>query len=109
MRSADFAVFLFQRGDEPGFGLPVEAVEDFRHHLVGVAAAGLRQVRHEFEPQCLLNALDHFLLHRFHLQHAVDDVERHVFGQDRQHARGVLGGQIFESTTAMVCGYSFFR
>src|SRR4249919_1104268 len=29
------AVGLFQRGHEPGFGLAIEVVEDFRHHLVG--------------------------------------------------------------------------
>ena len=38
----------------------------------------------------LLDPLDHFLLHRFHPQHAVDDVERELLGQDREHARGVL-------------------
>ena len=52
------AVVLFQRGQEARFGLPVEIVEDFRHHLVGVAAAGLRQARHEFGAQRLLDALD---------------------------------------------------
>ena len=70
------AVVLFQRGHEARLGLAVEIVEDFRHHLVGVAAAGLRQARHEFGAQRLLDALQHLLLHRLHLQHAVDDVER---------------------------------
>jgi len=40
MRSADSRLVLFQRGDEAGFGLAVEIVEDFGHHLVGVAAGG---------------------------------------------------------------------
>ena len=86
-----FAVVFFERGNEAGFGLAVEVVEDLGHHFMGVAPPGLRQVRHEFDPQRLFDALDHFLLHRFHLQHAVDDVERHVLGQDREHARGMLG------------------
>src|ERR1700738_4422726 len=50
---------------------------------------GLRQVRHEFGAERLFDALDHFLLHRLHLQHPVDHVERHVLGQDREPARGV--------------------
>ena len=88
------AVALFERGNEAGFGLAVEVVEDFRHHLVGVAAAGLREVRHEFGAQRLLDALQNVLLHRFHLQHAVDHVEREVLGQNRKHARGVLGPEL---------------
>src|SRR5258708_485097 len=38
-----FAVVLFECGHEPGLGLTVEIVEDFRHDLVGIAAAGLRK------------------------------------------------------------------
>src|SRR5262245_57335867 len=91
-----FAVFLFQRGDEAGLGLAVEIIEDFGHHLVGVAASGLRQVRHELDAQRLLDPLDHLLLHSLHLQHASDDVERHVLGQDREHARGMLRLQLRE-------------
>ena len=89
-----FAVFFFQRGDEPGFGLAVEVVEDFRHHFVQIATAGLRQVRHEFGAQRHLDALDDVLLHRFHLQHAGDDVEGEILRQDRQHARGMFGAQL---------------
>ena len=103
------AVGLFERGHEAGFGLAVEIVEDFRHHLVGVAAAGLRQVRHEFGAQRLLDALDHLLLHRLHLQHAVDDVEREVLGQDARARARRAPACSFDSTTATVCGYSFLR
>ena len=94
MRSAASRFCFFQRGHEAGFGLPVEIVEDFRHHLVGVAAAGLRQARHEFGAKRLLDALQHLLLHRFHLQHAADDVEREVLGQDGKHARRMLGPEL---------------
>ena len=59
-------------------------------------AAGLRQVRHEFGAQRLLDPLDHVLLHRFHPQHARDDVEREFLGQDREHARGMLGADLRE-------------
>ena len=59
-----------------------------------VAPALLRQVGHEFGAQSLFDALDHVLLHRFHLQHAADAVERHVLGQDRQDAGRVLGPQL---------------
>jgi hypothetical protein len=91
-----FAVVVLKRGHEAGFGLAVEIVEDFRHHLVGVAAPRLRQVRHEFGAQRVLDPLDHLLLHRFHPQHAVDHVEREVLGQDGEHARGMLGPQLGE-------------
>ena len=42
----------------------------------------------------LFDAVDHFLLDRFHLQHAVDHVEGEVLRQDSQHARGVFGAQL---------------
>jgi hypothetical protein len=67
-----------------------------RHYLVRVAAARLRNVGHEFGAQRLFDALDDFLLHRFHLQHAVDAVERHFFGQNSENARGVLRAQLGE-------------
>ena len=38
------------------------------------------QIRHDRD------ALDHFLLHRFHLQHPADHVQRHVLGKDRELA-----------------------
>ncbi len=94
MRSADSRLSSSSAVSEAGLGLAVEIVEDFGHHLVGVAAAGLRQVGHEFGAQRLLDALDHLLLHRFHLQHAVDHVERELLGQDAEHARGVLRLQL---------------
>ena len=57
---------------------------------------GLRDVGHEFGAQRLLDALEHLLLHRLHLEHAVDDVERELFRQDGEHARGMLGAQLGE-------------
>ena len=85
-----FAIVLLERGQEPRLGLPVEIVEDLGHHFVRVAPAGLRQVRHEFGAQRLLDALQDFLLHRLHAQHAVDHIEREIFRQDGEHARGVF-------------------
>jgi hypothetical protein len=84
------AVFLFERGDEAGFRLPVEIIEDLRHHLVSVAAARLRQVGHELGAQRLLDPLQDFFLHRLHAQHAVDHVERQFLRENGEHARGVL-------------------
>src|ERR1700722_7559511 len=84
------AVVLFEGGDEAGFGLPIEIVEDLRHHLVRVAAARLRKIGHELGAQRLLDTLQNFFLHRFHAQHAVDDVERQLLGQDGEHARGMV-------------------
>jgi hypothetical protein len=60
------AVRLLQRGQEARFGVAVEIIENFRHHLVGVAAALLRQIVHEFGAERLLDALDDVLLHRLH-------------------------------------------
>ena len=90
MRSAAVAVALFQRGEEAAFGLAVEIVEDFRHHLVGVALGGARQVGHEFDAQRLLDLVEDVLLHRFHAQHALHDFEGEFLGQRAQHARGVF-------------------
>ena len=84
------AVLLFQRGDEACLGLAVEVVEDLRHHLVRIAPARLRQVGHKLGAQRVFQPLDHLLLDRLHAQHARDDVEGELFGQDREHARGVL-------------------
>ena len=64
--------------------------------VVGVAAARLRQVRHEFGTQRLFDALDHFFLHRFHFQHTIDAVEREILRQDRQNACGMLRAQFRE-------------
>src|SRR6185437_2037162 len=89
-------VLEVERGEEAGLGLAVEIVEDLRHDLVRVAAPRLRQIGHEFCAQRLFDALDHFLLHRLHSQHAVDDVERELFRQDREHARGMFGPQLGE-------------
>ncbi len=75
-------------------GLAVEVIEDFRHDFVRVATTGLREVRHEFDAQRLFDALDDFFLHRFHLEHAVDDVEREILGQDAEHARRMLRLQL---------------
>src|SRR5690606_23637703 len=69
-----FAVLFFERADEAGLRLAIEIIEDFGNQLVGVAAAGLRQVRHEFRAQRLLDTLQHVLLDCLHAQHAVDDV-----------------------------------
>ncbi len=49
------AVALFQSGDEAVFGLTVQIVENFRHHLMAVAAVGARQVVHELDAQCFLD------------------------------------------------------
>ena len=43
-----------------------------------------------------------------HAQHAHDHLGGEIVGQVGQDARG-MGGSIRESTTATVCGYSFFR
>jgi len=64
---------------------------------VRVAAAGLREVRHEFRAQGQLDTLEHFLLHRFHAQEAVHDVEREFLRQDREHARGVFRADLREN------------
>ena len=82
-----FAIVLFERGQKPRLGLTIEIVENLGHDFMRVAPARLRQVRHEFGAQRLLDALQNFLLHRFHAQHAVDDVERQIFRQDGEHAR----------------------
>src|SRR5712692_5681353 len=84
------AALVLERGHEAGLGLQVEKVEDFGHHFVSVAAARLRQVGHEFGAQGAFDPLDHLLLHRLHLEHAVDHVERQIFGQDGEHPRRVL-------------------
>ncbi len=57
----------------------------------------MRQIGHEFRAQRLLHALDDFLLDSFHLQHAIDAVERKVFRKNREHARGVFGAQFREN------------
>src|SRR5712672_166766 len=90
------AVGFLERGHEACLGLAVETVEYFRHHLMGVAPAGLRQVGHELGAQRVLDPLDHLLLHRLHLEHAVDDLEREVLRQDGEHARRVLGLELGE-------------
>ena len=53
MRSAASRLLVLERGHEARLGLPVEIVEDLRHHLVRVAAPRLREVRHEFGAQRL--------------------------------------------------------
>ena len=90
------AIVLFQRGEEAGFGLPVEIVEDLGHHLMGVAPPRLREVRHEFGTQRGFDPLQDLLLHRLHAQHAVDDVQRQLLGQDREHPRGVIRSDLRE-------------
>src|SRR6266567_3537071 len=52
--------------------MAVEVVEDFRHHLVGITPARLRQVRHELGAQRALHPFQHVLLHSLHAQHAHD-------------------------------------
>ena len=85
-----FAVRLLERGEEARLGLAVEGVEDLGDQLVRVAPLRLVEVRHELDAQGLLDPLEHVLLHALHAQHAVDDVEREILGQDRQHAGRLL-------------------
>ena len=80
-------------GEEARLGLTVEGVEDLGHELVRVAPARLRDRGHELGAQRLLDVFERFLLHRLHAQHAVDDVDREVVREDREHARGMVGAQ----------------
>ena len=91
MRSDDFAAALFQRGEEAVLGLAVEIVEDLRHHFMGVALRGARQIRHEFDAQGLFDLVENVLLHRFHAQHALHHFEGELLRQGAEHAGGVLG------------------
>ncbi len=84
------AVAFFQHGHELVLGRAVEAVEDFRHHLVAVAALGAGQIRHELAAQGALDIVDDLFLHRFHAQHAVDAFEREGLGKGREHAGGMV-------------------
>ncbi len=87
------AVGLVERSEEARLGLTVEGVEDLGHELVRVAPARLRDRGHELVAQRLLDVFERFLLHRLHAQHAVDDVDREVVREDREHARGMVGAQ----------------
>ena len=87
------AVGLVKRSEEARLGLTVEGIEDLGHELVRVAPARLRDRGHELVAQRLLDVFERFLLHRLHAQHAVDDVDREVVREDREHARGMVGAQ----------------
>ncbi len=89
-----FAVALLQRGDEAGLRLAVEVVEDVRHHLVRIAPRAAREVGHEFRAQRALDAVQHVLLHALHAQHAHHDFHGEGVGQQRQHARGMIGAHL---------------
>src|ERR1700679_780601 len=82
---------LFESRDEAAFGLAVEIVEDFGHVLVAVALGGAREVGHELDAQGLLDLVENVLLHAFHPEHALHDLERKFLRQRAQHAGGMFG------------------
>jgi hypothetical protein len=55
-----------------------------------------RQIGNELGAQGLFETVHHVLLHRVHLQHAADDVDRDLLGQDGEHPAGMCRGQLRE-------------
>ena len=84
------AVALLERGQEPALRVAIEIVEDFGHHLEGIAPVGTGKIAHELGPQGLLDTVENLLLHHFHVQHANDHFHGEGFRKDAQHHRGMI-------------------